>query len=233
MWSSRYHGLTLPPAWISNYIHGSTVEVWEWIVFSTHTLLGMWLLIHTHTGIRVHPCLQKRPLIISSGPLLLPFQFVTVLALEIWLHAAENQDVITVHALTHWGRVTHICISDLTSIGSDNGLSPGRCQAIIRTNAGILLIRPLGTNFSEILIEILIFSFKKMRLKVSSAKRRPFCLGLNGLISHKHCQWIRFHLNPYMLIFFRGNKKIFTFCVVPRYWRDTGSWNPSSSRTRT
>ena len=83
--------------------------------------------------------------------------------------------------LTHWGRVTHICVSDLTSIGSDNGLSPGRCQAIIRTNAGILLIRPLGTNFSEFLVEILKFSFKKMRLKVSSAKWRPFCLGLNVL----------------------------------------------------
>ena len=84
-------------------------------------------------------------------------------------------------SLTHWGRVTHICVSDLTSIGSDNGLSPGRRQAIIRTNAGILLIRPLGTNFSEFLVKILIFSFKKMRLKVSSAKRRPFCLGLNEL----------------------------------------------------
>ena len=78
--------------------------------------------------------------------------------------------------------MTHICVNDLTSIGSDNGLSPGRRQAIIRTNAGILLIRPLGTHFSEFLVEILIFSFKKMRLKVSSAKMRPFCLGLNELI---------------------------------------------------
>ena len=52
-------------------------------------------------------------------------------------------------------------------------------QAIISTNAGLLLIGPLGTNVSEILIEILTFSFKKMRLKMSSAKRRPFCLGLN------------------------------------------------------
>ena len=77
--------------------------------------------------------------------------------------------------------MTHICISDLTIVGSDNGLSPGRRQAIIRTNAGILLIRPLGTNFSEILIEILIFSLKKMHLKVSSAKRRPSCLSLNVL----------------------------------------------------
>ena len=83
--------------------------------------------------------------------------------------------------LTHWGRVTHICVSKLTIIDSDNGLSPDRRQAIIWTNAGILLIGPLGTNFSEISIEILIFSFKKMRLKVSSAKRRPFCLGLNVL----------------------------------------------------
>ena len=77
--------------------------------------------------------------------------------------------------------MTHICVSRLTIIGSDNGLPPDRRQAIIWTNAGILLIGPLGANFSEILIEILIFSFKKMRLKVSSAKRRPFCLGLNVL----------------------------------------------------
>ena len=83
--------------------------------------------------------------------------------------------------LTRWGRVTHICVVKLTIIGSDNGLSPGRCQAIIWTNAGILLIGPLGTNFSEILIGIQTFSFKKMDLKMSSAKWRPFCLGLNEL----------------------------------------------------
>ena len=83
--------------------------------------------------------------------------------------------------LTHWGRVMHICVSKLTIIGSDNGLLPDWRQAIIWTNSGLLLIGPLGTNFIEILIEILTFSFKKMRLKVSSAKRRPFCLGLNVL----------------------------------------------------
>ena len=83
--------------------------------------------------------------------------------------------------LTHWGRVTHICVSNLTVIGSDNGLSPERHQAINQTNAVILLIWPLGTNFSEILIEINIFSFKKMHLNMSSAKWCPFCLGLNVL----------------------------------------------------
>ena len=92
---------------------------------------------------------------------------------------ADRSMIIT--PLTHWGRVTHICVSKLTIIGSDNGLSPDRHQAIVWTNAGLLLIGPLGKNLSEILIEILTFSFKKMRLKVSSAKRRPFCLGLNVL----------------------------------------------------
>ena len=85
------------------------------------------------------------------------------------------------YVLTHWGRETHICVGEHANIGSYNGLSPNRRQAIIWTNAGILLIEPLGTNFNDILIQILAFSFKKMRLKVSSAKLRPFCLGLNVL----------------------------------------------------
>ena len=83
--------------------------------------------------------------------------------------------------LTHWGRVTHICVNKLTIIASDNGLSPGRRQAIIWNNDGILLIWPLATNFSEILVAIHSFSFKKMHLKMSSGKWRPFCLGLNVL----------------------------------------------------
>ena len=85
--------------------------------------------------------------------------------------------------LTHWGRMTHICVGKPNIIGSDNGLLPDRHQAIIWTNAGILLIGPLGTNFSEISIRIKTFSFKKMHLKMASAKWRPFCLGLN-LLTH-------------------------------------------------
>ena len=84
--------------------------------------------------------------------------------------------------------MTHICVSKLTIIGSDNGLTPGRRQAIIWTNVRILLIGPLGRNFSENLIQIQTFSFKKMHLKMSSVKRRPFWLGLN-VLSHEHgCQ---------------------------------------------
>ena len=87
-------------------------------------------------------------------------------------------------SLTHWGRVTLICVSKLTTIGSDNGLSPARRRAIIWTNDGILLIRTLGKDFSEILSEIHSFSLKKMHLKMSSAKWRLFRLGLNELNSY-------------------------------------------------
>ena len=63
--------------------------------------------------------------------------------------------------LAHWGRVTHICVTKPTIIGSDNDLSHGRHQAIIWTNAGILLIGLLGTNFCRILEK----SIKKCRLE--------------------------------------------------------------------
>ena len=82
---------------------------------------------------------------------------------------------LVLNVLTHWGRETHICVSKLTIIGSDNGLSPDRRQTIIRTNAGILLnLRTLTTNVSEIVSEIHTFPFKKIHLKISSVKWRPF-----------------------------------------------------------
>ena len=98
--------------------------------------------------------------------------------------------------LTHWGWVTHICVSKLISICSDNGLSPSRRQAIFWTNTGILLIGPWGTNFSEILIKIHTFSLKDIHLKMSSGKLLSFCLGLNMLtrqtmyrFSTMHTSW--------------------------------------------
>ena len=96
---------------------------------------------------------------------------------------------IAPRSLTHWGRVTHICLGNLTNIDSDNGLLPGRRQAIIWTNAGLLLIGPLGTNFSEILGEIRSFSFKKTHLKMSSAKWRLYRLGLNELMMRYRAEY--------------------------------------------
>ena len=82
------------------------------------------------------------------------------------------------------------------SIGSDTGTSPGWRRASIWTNADISLIRLHGTYFNEILFEIQILSFKKMRLNISSAKWRQFRRGrgdelragpcINGILGH---QW--------------------------------------------
>ena len=100
---------------------------------------------------------------------------------------------------THWGQMTHTCVVKLTIIGSDNGLSPGRRQAIIYTHAGILSIGPMGTNFSQILIEICIFSFKKMHLKMSSGKWRPLWLALNVLRTAKYRIMCRRHFLHHLL----------------------------------
>ena len=87
--------------------------------------------------------------------------------------------------------MTHICVSKLTVIGSDNGLSPGQRQAIIWTNAGILLIGPPRNKLQWIFfIEIHTFPFKKIHMKMSSGKWRPFCLGLNVLILTHITDWL-------------------------------------------
>ena len=64
-------------------------------------------------------------------------------------------------AILHWGRVTHMCVNDLTIICSDNGLSPDRCQVIIRTNAGILLIRNLEQTSLKSWVKLIYFHSRK------------------------------------------------------------------------
>ena len=115
---------------------------------------------------------------------------------------------LCVSTLIDWGRVTRICVGNLTIIGSDNCLSPGRRHAIIWTDAGILLTGPS----KEISMKSYI-SFKKIwkcpliarfmgptwgqheahlgptrprwapwtLLSGSSGRCRPFCLGLHVL----------------------------------------------------
>ena len=84
----------------------------------------------------------------------------------IWTHCTKNTT-----DLNSLGPVTHIYASvNWVIIGSGNGLSPVRRQAITWTNAALLSIRLLGINFTEIWIGILSFSLKKMHLKMSSAK---------------------------------------------------------------
>ena len=117
-------------------------------------------------------CTALKPNLVS-----LWFQQILRGRINWWIEAHGSSSILTIKrrrcclsSLADWGRVTHICVGTDTNIGSDNGLSPSRRQAIIWTNAGILLIGPLGTNFSGILSEIHTFSFKKMHFKTSSAK---------------------------------------------------------------
>ena len=63
--------------------------------------------------------------------------------------------------------MTHICVSKLTIIISDNGLVPG--WFVNRT------------NFNAILIKIHTLLYKKIHLKIYSGKRRKFCLGFKLL----------------------------------------------------
>ena len=116
--------------------------------------------------------------------------------------------------------MAHTCVGNLVIIGSDNGLSPGRRQAIIWTNAGILLTGPLGTNFSEILSEIHTVSIKKIRLKTSSAKWRPFCLCLNVLNSSKGLS--RFHISHLYSV--SGDYTSVSFFVVYDSYLVSLSW---------
>ena len=106
-------------------------------------------------------------------------------------HQAKGYDI----ALTHWGRVTHICVGKLTIIGSDNGLSPGRRQAIIWTNAGILLIRPLGIKLQWNFNRNSNIFIQENALENVVCQMASICLGLNVLtLSVLHeCQIVSFY----------------------------------------
>ena len=86
--------------------------------------------------------------------------------------------------------MTHICVSKLTKIGSDTGLSPDRRHAIIWTNTGILLIGPLETNISEILIEICIFfqenAFENVVRKLAASLSPPQCVNCFAVAPNVH-----------------------------------------------
>ena len=137
---------------------------WTSLTWMKAQTMGSWEWI-----LRIHTFLKTR---------LRPFSLQ-----EIGLRYNETPTNLGQSTLTHWGRVMHICVSKLTIIGSNNGLSPDRYQAIIWTSVGILFIGPLGTNFNEIFIKIHTFSLNKIHLKMSPGKRQPYCLGLNVLRS--------------------------------------------------
>ena len=91
---------------------------------------------------------------------------ISWLQLQWWMNPniTANIDFNLSPLIPHYASVNRV------SIGSDNGLSPFRRQAIIQTIAGLLSIGPLETNFSAIWFGILSFSFQTMHLAMPFAK---------------------------------------------------------------
>ena len=90
--------------------------------------------------------------------------------------------------------------------------SVGKLEAITWTNAAILLIRTLGTNLSEIISEIQIYSFKKcisnVVWKMAAILSRPQCVNIG-------------HLGPA-----RGGK-IWITCIFDRCHRSWAAVTPA------
>ena len=109
------------------------------------------------------------------------------------------------YGLTHWGRAKHICASKLTRIGWDNGLSPGRSQAIIWINVGLLPIETLGTNFSEIFSEMHFIqenTFENAVCEMAAVLSRPQCVSRIVVATNRKSYVSRcYHVNSaYLLV---------------------------------
>ena len=89
---------------------------------------------------------------------------------QCWTRSLSPYGVTRPQWVNSLGPSDAYCVGKLNSIGSDHGLLPVQHQAIIWTNAGIFLIGSLGTNFSEILIKIKHFHWKKYFETVISKK---------------------------------------------------------------
>ena len=127
------------------------------------------------TGILVINSL--RPSAVKTAITILVEKICTINFFTRTMHAKMLWTYLWYLILTHWGWVMHTCIGNLTIIGSHNGLSPGRHQVIIWTNANILLIGPLGTNFSEILIQE--NAFENLVWIMAAILSRPQCVKWN------------------------------------------------------
>ena len=114
--------------------------------------------------------------------------------------------------------MTHICVSNLNIVGSDNGLSPDRRQAITWTKDDFLTIGALGTNFSENWIEIRTFSlknaFENVVCEMAAILSRRRCIyGVWKLLSKNYCYISQ---GPMSL----SNPIRCHFVICDQYWTD-------------
>ena len=86
-------------------------------------------------------------------------------------------------------------------IGSVNGLSPGRRQAIIWINVGLLSIGTVRTNFSEIVIEIRRFHYNDVIMSAIASQIISLTIVYSTVYSGANQ---RKHLSSASLAFLRG-----------------------------
>ena len=119
--------------------------------------------------------------------------------------------------LTHWGRVTHMRVSKLTIIGSDNGLSDPKLE--------YCWFEPWEQTSVKSLSKFMYFHSRKCICKMLSGKWRPSCFGLNVLNALSDMPWIlklRWHMKsihcfynvPTTSKIQTPHGKVQTFCIV-------------------
>ena len=110
--------------------------------------------------------------------------------------------------LTHWSRVTHICVSKLTNIGSDNGLPPSRRQAIISTKCWYIVNWSLGNKFQWNLnqnqyIFIQENAFESVVCEMAAILSQPQCVKLSIMCCHIP------HMLSWLVLFWKSTKMDF------------------------
>ena len=123
--------------------------------------------------------------------------------------------------------MTQICVSKLTIIGPDNGLPPGRRQAIICTNVGILLTGTLKTKFNEIFIKIHIFSFKKIHSKFRLENGSHFVSASMCSLVEAEAKWTSFCRWNFQMRFLYEN--YFFLHFDPNFTEICSQWSKASA----
>ena len=135
------------------------------------------------------------------------------------------------------------------NIVSDNGLSPGRCHAIIWTNDGLLLIGTTGTNFSEIVIGVATFRsknvFETIVWKMAAILSWPQCVKaqwtddvFHGDIKIVFRQWngtSLIYCKTHLIEYIKGSWYLHGSCIcemIPGYiiWRLILGLRPANER---
>ena len=140
------------------------------------------------------------------------FQEMYKILIESMKKALRNTNC-TKHDLTHWGRVTHICVGKLTIIGSDNDLSPSQaapshylnqCWNIVNLTLGNKLQWNFNRNWNILIPEN---AFEYIVCEMASILSRPQCVKCVRRVTRV---WIPYSTNRLQSISWTNN------CLV--YW---------------